>query len=85
MEIAQRLDLQMGSLLELSEHERQEILGPLLERLARGETGGPEEWKGWWLEPFGGGRNNLLYRATSSLGDLALKFTVRDSRDRAGR
>jgi hypothetical protein len=55
----------MGSLLDLPEQERQEILDPLLERLARGRTGGPEEWQGWRLAPIGGGRNNLLFRATS--------------------
>ncbi len=29
--------------------------------------------------------NNLIYRASSAEGDFAVKFTVRDDRDRAGR
>lgn len=33
----------------------------------------------------GGGSNNLLYRATGRGHDVAVKFTLRDSRDRAGR
>lgn len=75
----------MASLLDLSEQVRQDILAPLIEHLECERPGGPVEWQGWHLTPIGGGRNNLLYRATSSLGDLVLKFTVPDERDRAGR
>lgn len=32
-----------------------------------------------------GGGNNLLYHASGSAGDFAVKFTVPDDRDRAGR
>ncbi len=32
-----------------------------------------------------GGANNLLYRIVGEAGDFAVKFTVRDERDRAGR
>jgi hypothetical protein len=32
-----------------------------------------------------GAGNNLLFRATSAAHDLAIKFTIRDERDRAGR
>jgi hypothetical protein len=42
-------------------------------------------WQGWRIRPVGGGANNLLYRATGRLGDYAIKFAVRDERDRAGR
>lgn len=46
---------------------------------------GPGRWRGWEVTPVTGGRNALLYRATGPGGDLAVKFTVRDERDRAGR
>ncbi|HNP71521.1 MAG TPA: aminoglycoside phosphotransferase family protein [Kouleothrix sp.] len=42
-------------------------------------------WRGWHISPVAGGANNLLYRATHAHGDYALKFTLRDDRDRAGR
>jgi aminoglycoside phosphotransferase (APT) family kinase protein len=45
----------------------------------------PETWDGWNIAPISGGANNLLYRATGEDGDYALKFTIRDNRDRAGR
>jgi aminoglycoside phosphotransferase (APT) family kinase protein len=44
----------------------------------------PTIWHEWRIEPIGGGRNNLLYRARGELGDFAVKFTIRDDRDRAG-
>jgi hypothetical protein len=40
---------------------------------------------GWRIAPVAGGANNLLYRATSAAAEYAVKFTVRDERDRAGR
>jgi hypothetical protein len=43
-----------------------------------------EPWSGWRIWRIGGGRNNLLYRATGPAGDLAVKFVVDDGRDRAG-
>jgi hypothetical protein len=43
------------------------------------------EWQGWTINCIDGGANNLLYRATNPHSDLAVKFTVRDERDRAGR
>jgi aminoglycoside phosphotransferase (APT) family kinase protein len=57
----------------------------LLDHLASGALQDREEWQGWWIVPVAGGRNNLLYRATGAGGDLAIKFTVRDERDRVGR
>jgi aminoglycoside phosphotransferase (APT) family kinase protein len=45
----------------------------------------PETWRGWRITPVTGGANNLLHRATGEDGDYAVKFTVRDDRDRAGR
>lgn len=41
--------------------------------------------EGWCVVPVSGGANNLLYRATSASADLAVKFVIRDGRDRAGR
>jgi thiamine kinase-like enzyme len=34
---------------------------------------------------IGGGLNNIVYHCLSSYGDIAVKWTVRDERDRAGR
>ncbi len=42
-------------------------------------------WDGWRITRIHGGLNNLLYRATGHSLDLAVKFTIRDGRDRAGR
>ena len=39
----------------------------------------------WHIQPINGGANNILYRATSSEIDLAVKFTIRDGRQRANR
>ncbi|MBN1878146.1 MAG: aminoglycoside phosphotransferase family protein [Anaerolineae bacterium] len=57
----------------------------LLTYLAVGKHPAEEVWQGWHIRPIVGGRNNLLYRATGSIGDFAIKFTIRDERDRAGR
>ncbi|HEY1017088.1 MAG TPA: hypothetical protein VGE07_30520, partial [Herpetosiphonaceae bacterium] len=45
---------------------------------------GLESWRGWRLRPVGGGRNNRLVRASGPV-ELAIKWAVRDERDRAGR
>jgi aminoglycoside phosphotransferase (APT) family kinase protein len=42
-------------------------------------------WRDWRIRRIDGGWSNLLYRATSEAADLAVKFTLRDGRDRAGR
>lgn len=40
---------------------------------------------GWRYTRAKGGANNLVYRATSPSHDLAIKWAIRDERDRAGR
>ncbi|MGI6207083.1 MAG: aminoglycoside phosphotransferase family protein [Anaerolineae bacterium] len=67
-------------LAALPEGERARLLRPLLDSLARSDS--PFGWK---IRRISGGANNLLYRATGPLGDLAVKFSLADSRDRAGR
>ncbi len=44
-----------------------------------------EQWSGGRITRIDGGWSNLLYRVTGPAGDWAVKFTVRDKRDRAGR
>src|SRR5262245_22941297 len=57
---------------------------PLLDYLAA--THHPNlHWRGWRIARADGSGNNILYRATSDSHDLAVKFTIRDARDRAGR
>lgn len=43
------------------------------------------KWQGWAIARVTGGANSLLFRATGPLGDLAVKFTMRDERRRAVR
>ena len=43
------------------------------------------QFKAYHYTRIGGGRNNLIYRATSETGDYAVKFTIRDQRRRACR
>ena len=64
---------------------QEELLRPFLDHLAAGVRRPTEAWEGWQIARVAGGRNNLLYRATGAGGDLAVKFTLRDERDRAGR
>ena len=42
-------------------------------------------WQAWTISRINGGMNNVLYRVTGPDGDMAVKFTIRDERDRAGR
>jgi thiamine kinase-like enzyme len=42
-------------------------------------------WREWRITPIAGGMNNLICRASGAEGDFAVKWTVRDERDRAGR
>lgn len=65
--------------------ERATMLQPVLAHLAHSQPIAPECWQGWRLSRVVGGANNLLYRATGNAGDFAVKFCIRDSRDRAGR
>jgi aminoglycoside phosphotransferase (APT) family kinase protein len=62
-----------------------DALGALLDHLNADATVPSHTWREWSITPISGGANNLLYRATSPSDDLAIKFTVRDDRDRAGR
>jgi aminoglycoside phosphotransferase (APT) family kinase protein len=57
----------------------------LLDCLAREPPEGERKWQGWYVTRILGGWNNQLYRATRGEIDLAIKFTIRDPRDRAGR
>lgn len=58
---------------------------PLLDFLAQNEHCADCAWRDWRITRITGGWNNLLYRATNEAADLAIKFTRRDARDRAGR
>jgi thiamine kinase-like enzyme len=63
-------------------------LSPLLHHIAYMVDTGSElhgPWQGWQITRIVGGANGLLYHATSPSADLAVKFTTRDERDRAGR
>jgi aminoglycoside phosphotransferase (APT) family kinase protein len=62
-----------------------ESLRLLLDYLDAEAPQSPGLHAGWRIVPVAGGANNLLYRATSAAADYAVKFTVRDGRDRAGR
>jgi hypothetical protein len=61
------------------------FLVPLLDYLAAATPTDPHPWHEWTIRPVGGAGNNLLYRAGGPAGDFAVKFTIRDARDRAGR
>ena len=60
-------------------------LQPLLDHLSCSAPQRTCEWQDWTITRIDGGANNLLYRATNAHSDLAVKFTTRDERDRAGR
>lgn len=45
----------------------------------------PFGWRAWRVAPVAGGQNNRIYRASSASADYAIKLTIRDERDRAGR
>jgi hypothetical protein len=57
---------------------------PLLDHLAATNPAS-DIWRNWQIRRVGGGANNLLHRATGAGHDLAIKWTIRDERDRAGR
>ncbi len=68
------------------EFSKQELwVRPLLDHLASENCQANEQWREWRIARINGGWNNLIYRATSPMGDVAIKFTIRDWRDRAGR
>ena len=45
----------------------------------------PCDWREYRVAPISGGANNRLYRVAGRAGEFAVKFTLRDERDRAGR
>lgn len=65
--------------------ERAALLRPLLHDLATRGASAPGAGSGWAITSIRGGWNGLVYRATSDLGDLAIKLTVQDERQRAAR
>ncbi len=67
------------------EPERITEIRRLLDRLDQPRALVGESCPGWQVTCIEGGANNLLYRATGATDDLAIKFCIRDERDRAGR
>ena len=65
--------------------DRREPLAPLLGYLASASPQTATRWGGWWVTPIRGGSNNRLYRVARQGERLAVKFCLRDARDRAGR
>jgi len=63
----------------------QQDLHALLGILALPDAPHDGHWGRWRFARIEGGGNNVLYRATDDRADLAVKFTARDARDRAGR
>ncbi len=60
------------------------LLG-LLQHLDTTRPQSSAAWDCWHITPVTGGANNLVYHITGDTGDYAVKFTLRDARDRAGR
>jgi thiamine kinase-like enzyme len=75
----------MGMPGRLPERGGERHVRRLLEYLAGTGCDGGTTWEGWRITRIAGGRNNLVYRARGSGGDLAIKFAVPDECDRAGR
>jgi thiamine kinase-like enzyme len=57
----------------------------LLDHLGTSAVLANGEWHEWRISRVAGAGNNLIFRATSDEYDLAIKFAIRDERDRAGR
>src|SRR5262245_33811626 len=64
---------------------QEKFLYPLLDYLTQDHHPVKFEWQNWQIAQVAGGRNNLLYRTSGPGGDFAVKFAIRDQRDRAGR
>lgn len=63
-------------------------MNQLLPLLGYLNTAGPKvvtRWGQWQITPITGGGNNRLYHIGGEHEELAVKFTIRDSRNRAGR
>ena len=58
---------------------------PLLDYLTHQKPLKPITWHTWLINPIMGGANNLVYRVSNNTVDLAVKFTIKDSRNRASR
>ena len=71
--------------MNLATQAQEKSLYPLLDYLSQGNHPPNFEWQTWRITQIAGGANNLLYRAAGPGGDFAVKFTIRDQRDRAGR
>ena len=61
------------------------LFDPLLAYLAHQQPAQVSQWEGWQIWPIAGGMNNMVYRVRGAAGAFAVKFTMRDQRDRAGR
>ena len=61
------------------------MLASLLQHFTIARPTASETWRGRHILPITGGANNLVYHATHQPEDYAVKFTMRDERDRAGR
>jgi len=57
----------------------------LIDHLAAAGAHTDGAWRDWQITRVAGAGNNLLYHATNDQLDLAIKFAIRDERDRAGR
>jgi len=75
----------MKPLERLAPQEREAIVRPLLDHLTHRGEAKDGQWRDWQIKRVAGGRNSLLYRAVGPQGGLAIKLTIRDWRDRAGR
>jgi len=75
----------MNASLHMPDSQHKPPFLPLLDHLGRSAPRADHDWRDWHVTRVAGAGNNLLYRATSATHDLAIKFTIRDERDRAGR
>jgi aminoglycoside phosphotransferase (APT) family kinase protein len=69
----------------MKQTQLQSQLADLLMRLSQGDVEADCSWRDWRIRRIEGGQNNLLYHADGPAGAFAVKFTIRDERDRAGR
>ncbi len=60
-------------------------LRDLLNFLASDKQTSETEWLGWRIQPVAGGANGIVYHVTREAEDYAIKFTLRDDRQRAWR
>jgi hypothetical protein len=65
--------------------ERTAVLRLLLHDLAERGLSAAADWPDWVVVAVHGGWNGLVYHATGPSGDLAIKLTPRDDRQRAER